>query len=145
MTPAEAVATIVRGGGRLVLAPGGETAEILLPDPTSPAIESAVDEARRHRAEVLTLLRSRENVVVLPPDRPRRAVPADASVCPACGGTDFWISLALVWVCERCHPPASEKIVARREKCLATLPQVARTPEGPARSIPPAVRPGGAA
>ena len=66
-----------------------------LPEPT------AVPEPRR--------------VLVLPPELPRRAIPADSSACYACGGTAFWISLAAVRICERCHPPADERIVAHRE------------------------------
>ena len=84
-------------------------------------------------------------VLVLPPELPRRAIPADSSVCPACRGTAFWISLALVRICERCHPPADEKIVARRERSPATSPQVATNATGPDSAIPPETdRPGGA-
>lgn len=60
--------------------------------------------------------KARSRVLILPPDRPRRAVPADSSSCPACHGTAFWISLAMVRICERCHPATDERIVARRER-----------------------------
>jgi hypothetical protein len=36
-------------------------------------------------------------------------------LCPACHGDAFWISLAGVRTCEKCHPPSTEKIVAKRE------------------------------
>jgi hypothetical protein len=75
-------------------------------------------------------------VLVLPPELPRRAVPADSSTCPACHGSAFWISLAQVRICERCHPPADARIVARREGARATTAQDGRTAEGPDRGTP---------
>lgn len=84
-------------------------------------------------------------VLVLPPELPRRAIPADSSTCYTCDGTAFWISLAGVRICERCHPPAYEKIVARRERGAATSPQVTRTVTPPAPSIPSPTSPDGSA
>lgn len=96
--------------------------------------------------EALAVLRARPRVLPLPPELPRRAIPADSSSCYTCRGTAFWISLAGVRICERCHPPAYEKIVARRERGAPMSPQDARTATGPARSIPPETcPPGGAA
>lgn len=35
--------------------------------------------------------------------------------CPVCGGGRFWVSRAGSRICETCHPPAAESLVARRE------------------------------
>lgn len=34
--------------------------------------------------------------------------------CAMCRGTAFWVSVHGQTVCERCHPPADEALVARR-------------------------------
>lgn len=88
-----------------------------------------VEALRSRRDEAAFLLRDRQQVLPFKPD-PGRAIPKIASTCPACLGTAFWISLALVRICERCHPPADERIVARRERTEeipATLTQDARS------------------
>jgi hypothetical protein len=83
----------------------------------------------------------RGRVLVFEPERSDRAIPDKASACPACHGDDFWISLAMVRICERCHPPADERIVARRERKPATLAPVAPSPEVEGPAIPRATRP----
>lgn len=116
------------------------------------ATEGATEVLRPPRNVETPIATPERRVFVLPPNRPRRAVPLDASACPACGGVAFWISLALVRICERCHPPADPRIVARREtapledgKNLATSTQAPRTPEGAASAIPSATNPAGGA
>lgn len=73
-----------------------------------------VEELRSRRREAAEILRDGSRVVAFRPD-PDRALPARLTVCPACHGSNFWISLALIRICERCHPPADERLVARRE------------------------------
>ncbi len=34
--------------------------------------------------------------------------------CPMCRGKEFWVSVYGKVICEKCHPPADESIVARR-------------------------------
>jgi hypothetical protein len=113
MTGAEALSRLEARGAQIVLLPSGG---LDVTAPTAPDTEALLDELAAHKPEAVAVLLDRRRVVTLPPDRPRRAVPADASACPACQGTTFWISLAGVRVCERCHPPADERIVARRER-----------------------------
>jgi hypothetical protein len=37
--------------------------------------------------------------------------------CYACGGRNYWKSLSgAKWICERCHPPATEEIVSERRQ-----------------------------
>jgi len=112
MTGPEAIAALEGIGARLALRPDG-LIDVVAPE--RPELDPLLDELRQHRAEAIAVLRARENVLPLPPERPRRAIPADSSSCPACHGTTFWISLAMVRICERCHPPADPRIVARRE------------------------------
>ncbi len=40
---------------------------------------------------------------------------AETGPCPVCSGGRFWISRAGSRICEACHPPESESLVARRE------------------------------
>lgn len=42
-----------------------------------------------------------------------RAAIEEAGPCFLCGGVRFWVSTFGVIVCERCHPPATEKIIER--------------------------------
>jgi hypothetical protein len=133
VTGAEALSALEARGARVLLLPSGA---LDVTAPAGPETEVLLDELAAHKPEAVVVLRSRENVVPLSPDRPRRAVPTEASCCPTCQGTDFWISLAMVRICERCHPPASEKIVAQRGKSPATSLQAARSPEDPAPAIP---------
>lgn len=39
----------------------------------------------------------------------------DPSLCPTCGGRRWWVSIYSVWVCAKCHPPASPDLVVRWE------------------------------
>jgi hypothetical protein len=113
VTGTEALSALEERGARVVLLPGGA---LDVTAPAGPETEALLDELAAHKPEAVALLRDRRRVITFPPDPPRRAVPANASACPACQGTTFWISLAGVRVCERCHPPVDERIVARRER-----------------------------
>ncbi|HQR44591.1 MAG TPA: hypothetical protein PLB02_04120 [Thermoanaerobaculia bacterium] len=134
MTGAEALRRLEERGARVILRPDGA---LDVTAPAGPESEALLDELAAGKPDAVAVLLARSNVRPLPPDRPRKAVPPEASACPACGGPAFWISLALIRVCERCHPPASERLVARREKLSPTLPQEARSSEGQGSGIPP--------
>jgi hypothetical protein len=113
LTGAEALSRLEARGAHVILLPDGK---IDVTAPAGPETETLLEELAAHKPEAVAVILGRRRVVTLPLDRPRRAVSPDAVSCPACYGTDFWISLAGVRVCERCHPPADERIVARRER-----------------------------
>ena len=51
-----------------------------------------------------------------------RAAAEEIGPCFQCGGGRFWVSKYGVIVCERCHPPATAKLVER----TITLPGIER-------------------
>ena len=115
MTPAEALSRLEEVGGRIEVLPNGR-AEVVLPPGPFPDEEALLAELRANRKVTLALVLGRKGAVLPFQPDPRRAVPEGATRCAACNGTDFWISLALVRICARCHPPADERLVASRER-----------------------------
>jgi hypothetical protein len=48
-----------------------------------------------------------------PPEKPVQ-IPVQYFTCRACKTTVVWLSIHGAYTCERCHPPASEKLVVSR-------------------------------
>ena len=66
---------------------------------------------RRHKPGILALL-GQEETTDEPSPRPRDKDHGGPRRCFACRGTRFWISIYGVTVCGKCHPPATDALIA---------------------------------
>lgn len=144
MTGAEALARLEGIGARIVLLPDEK---IDITAPAGPETETLLDELARHKAEAVAVLLDPRRVVRLDEAEilRRRVSRGDRTLrelatrtCGTCGGSWWGVSSRGDAWCVACW--------RETRKSLSPIIQAPRSPEGPARSIPPeASRPGSAA
>jgi ribosomal protein L37AE/L43A len=116
VTAAEILPALEAAGVHLVLTSMG-TLEAEVPDPTPPEVDHLLDEARRHRGEVLSLLANRRVDPAFPCLDCGTQLEEGVLLCPGCLEERHERRKVLTFYVRRRHPTAPLPTRPAREPC----------------------------